>query len=58
MDSKSGNGIGACLCVRRQSGYLSGISGVFDPELLGSDWGDGKLYPLQRTISIGLNVNF
>ena len=37
---------------------LSDISGVFDPELLGSDWGDGKLYPLQRTISIGLNVNF
>ena len=37
---------------------FSGISGVFDPELLGSDWGDGKLYPLQRTISIGLNVNF
>ena len=37
---------------------LSDISGVFDPELLGSDWGDGKLYPLQKTISIGLNVNF
>lgn len=46
--------------------YLSGdnlltfsdITGVFDPETLGSDWGDGKLYPLSRTISVGLNVNF
>ena len=37
---------------------FSGISDVFDPETLGSDWGDGKLYPLQRTISVGLNVNF
>ena len=36
----------------------SAISGVFDPETLGGDWGDGKLYPLQRTWSIGLNVNF
>lgn len=46
--------------------YLSGdnlvtfsdITGVFDPETLGGDWGDGKLYPLSRTISVGLNVNF
>ena len=37
---------------------ISDISGVFDPELLGGDWGEGKLYPLQRTWSIGLNVNF
>nr|WP_239060639.1 TonB-dependent receptor [Bacteroides sp. 519] len=37
---------------------LSDINGVFDPETLGGDWGDGKLYPLQRTISFGLNVNF
>ena len=37
---------------------LTGISSVFDPEALGADWGDGKLYPLQRTISVGLNVNF
>lgn len=37
---------------------FSGISNIFDPETLGGDWGDGKLYPLQKTISIGLNVNF
>ena len=37
---------------------FSGISDVFDPETLGGEWGDGKLYPLQRTISVGLNVNF
>jgi len=37
---------------------ISGISDIFDPETLGGDWGPGKLYPLQRTISIGLNVNF
>lgn len=36
----------------------SDISGVFDPELLGGDWGAGKTYPLQRTISFGVNVNF
>lgn len=36
----------------------SGISKIFDPETLGGDWGPGKLYPLQRTISVGLNVNF
>ena len=37
---------------------ISSISGVFDPETLGGDWGEGKLYPLQRTWSIGLNLNF
>ena len=36
----------------------SSISGVFDPETLGGQWGDGKLYPLQKVISFGLNVNF
>lgn len=36
----------------------SAISGVFDPETLGGDWGPGKLYPLQRTVSVGLNINF
>ena len=25
---------------------------------LGGDWGPGKLYPLQRTLSVGVNVNF
>lgn len=48
--------------------YLSGdnlatitsLSSIFDPE--GTDslagTGSGKLYPLQRVISVGLNVNF
>ena len=37
---------------------FSDITGVFDPELLGGDWGAGKLYPLSKTISMGINVNF
>lgn len=37
---------------------LSDITGIFDPETLGGAWGDGKLYPLCKTISVGLNVNF
>ena len=37
---------------------ISDITGMFDPEALGGDWGEGKLYPLQKTISVGLNVNF
>lgn len=30
---------------------------IFDPEATGGDWGPGKIYPLQRVISCGLNVN-
>lgn len=39
---------------------ISDITGIFDPEALGStyDANSGKLYPLQRVISVGLNVNF
>lgn len=37
---------------------FSSMSKIFDPETIGSDWGDGKLYPLSKTISVGLNVNF
>lgn len=37
---------------------ISDITGIFDPETLGGAWGDGKLYPLCKTISVGLNVNF
>ena len=40
---------------------ISDISGMFDPEALydGSGYGgNGKMYPLQKTISVGLNVNF
>ena len=46
--------------------YLSGdnlltftdILNVFDPEAIGGGWGNGRLYPLQKNISVGLNVNF
>lgn len=33
---------------------------IFDPEATGSlaGTGSGKLYPLQRVISVGVNVNF
>jgi len=37
---------------------FSQVSGIFDPELLGGDWGNGKLYPLSKVISVGLNINF
>jgi TonB-linked SusC/RagA family outer membrane protein len=29
-----------------------------DPEATGGGWGQGKVYPLQKTLSLGLNVNF
>ena len=32
------------------------LTKIFDPEGLGGDWGTGKLYPLQRTWSLGLNL--
>ncbi len=31
---------------------------IFDPETIDGAWGQGKLYPLCKTISFGLNVNF
>ncbi|MGL5620406.1 MAG: SusC/RagA family TonB-linked outer membrane protein, partial [Tannerellaceae bacterium] len=34
------------------------LTKIFDPEVLGGDWGEGKAYPLSRVISFGLNVNF
>ena len=39
---------------------FSHMSKIFDPEALESAYNadNGKLYPLQRTISVGLNVNF
>jgi TonB-linked SusC/RagA family outer membrane protein len=37
---------------------ISDISGVFDPEATGGRWGNGKIYPLQKSYSIGLNVQF
>ncbi|WP_084418759.1 SusC/RagA family TonB-linked outer membrane protein [Arenibacter certesii] len=37
---------------------LSDISGIFDPEATGGYWGNGKIYPLQKSYSMGLNVQF
>ena len=38
---------------------ITSLSKVFDPEALSSvNGGTGKTYPLQRTISIGVNLNF
>lgn len=34
------------------------LSKAFDPEAFSGDQGAGRVYPLQRTISFGLNVNF
>ena len=34
------------------------LSSIFDPEALGGSWGNGKLYPLSMTVSVGLNINF
>ncbi|MGL4520684.1 MAG: SusC/RagA family TonB-linked outer membrane protein [Phocaeicola sp.] len=34
------------------------LSSVFDPEILGIGWDNGKAYPLSKVISFGLNVNF
>ncbi len=31
---------------------------TFDPESVQGDWGKGKSYPLQKSFSLGLNVNF
>ena len=56
MDKESRNGIstsGDNLLT------VSDITGVFDPENLGTQWTDpGKVYPLQKVIAIGLTVNF
>ena len=38
---------------------ITSLSKIFDPENLGSLYGSaGKTYPLQSTVSFGLNVNF
>jgi TonB-linked SusC/RagA family outer membrane protein len=37
---------------------ITELSSVFDPEALNGSWGDGKLYPLQRTWSLGVNLTF
>lgn len=38
---------------------FTSLSKIFDPEALSSvNGGTGKTYPLQRTYSIGVNLNF
>lgn len=37
---------------------ISSIFGVFDPEAVGGAQGNGKIYPLSRTLSCGVNVSF
>lgn len=38
---------------------ITSLSKIFDPENIGSLYGgSGKTYPLQSTVSFGLNVNF
>lgn len=36
---------------------FTSMNKIFDPEATGGGWGAGKLYPLQRTFSFGVNVN-
>lgn len=37
---------------------ITKMSDIFDPEATGGRWGNGKIYPLQKSFSIGLNVQF
>jgi len=37
---------------------ISGIHENFDPEVATGGWGSGKIYPLMRTFSFGLNIDF
>ena len=37
---------------------ITSLSDVFDPEVISGMWGSGKTYPLQRTLSFGLNLSF
>ena len=37
---------------------FSKVNGNFDPEVIDGSWGSGKEYPLMKTITFGLNVEF
>lgn len=41
---------------------ITSLSDIFDPEAFGGygdeGWGSGKTYPLQRTVSVGVNLSF
>lgn len=34
------------------------MSTIFDPEATGGSWGNGKIYPLQKSYSLGLHIQF
>ena len=35
---------------------FTGINKNFDPEVIGGGWGSGKMYPLMKTLTAGLNI--
>ncbi len=37
---------------------FSSMASQFDPETLGGYWGSGKTYPIQKSFSFGINLNF
>lgn len=37
---------------------ITKMSSIFDPEATGGSWGNGKIYPLQKSYSLGLNIQF
>lgn len=37
---------------------ITEMSSIYDPEATGGRWGNGKIYPLQKSFSLGLNVQF
>ncbi|MCG8306799.1 MAG: TonB-dependent receptor [Cytophagales bacterium] len=51
--------------IQRLRFYFSGenlltftkLTKLFDPEATGGAWGAGKIYPLQRTLSVGVNIS-
>lgn len=51
------NGLRVYTSVDNLATFTS-LSKIFDPEATGGDWGPGKIYPLQRVWSLGLNLNF
>jgi len=37
---------------------ITEMSSMYDPEATGGRWGSGKIYPLQKSYAIGLNIQF
>ncbi len=54
------------VAIQRARIYFSGenlltftkLSKLFDPEALGGGWGSGKIYPLAKLYSLGVNITF